>query len=271
MDISRRLGHITYYPHDNVLKDTVILKPDWLAQAISLVLDDAETRQQGGLVSMSRLRQLWNDPMRDPELRYPEHLHPVFVKRLMERFDLSYKVTDAPNSDPDDPVSLIAQLVRQDQPTEQVGAAWDEHCKQQGYAVTQKQVCRILEEQTGQQGKAEGLLFQLIVRFHKYSLGKDNYADSIHWKRGVVLDDSYNGRALLKEKDDGIHVTVHAAYPATFLAILIDDIKHLIDQYWKGLDYQVNVPCPNTLENGQACTGLGLFRFEYALSEQAKN
>ncbi|MEM6429588.1 MAG: COR domain-containing protein [Deinococcota bacterium] len=254
MDVSRRLGHITYYPHDNVLKDIVILKPDWLAQAISLVLDDAETRQRGGLVPMSRLSTLWNNPNRTTELRYPEHLHPIFV-RLMERFDLSYKVTDIPNHNPDDPESLIAQLVRQDPPTEKVHAAWDEHCQQQSHATTQKQVCRILEEQTGQPAKAEGLLFQLIVRFHKYSLGKDNYENSVHWKRGLVLDDSYNGRAFLEEKDDGIHITVHAAYPATFLAILVDDIKHLIDQYWKGLRYEVGVPCPNTLENGRECTG----------------
>ena len=44
--ISHRLGHLIHYPHDPVLHNIVVLKPDWLAKAISYVLDDAtHTRQ----------------------------------------------------------------------------------------------------------------------------------------------------------------------------------------------------------------------------------
>src|SRR6185369_14489660 len=33
--ISHRLGHLIYYGHDPQLKEMVILKPDWLATAVS--------------------------------------------------------------------------------------------------------------------------------------------------------------------------------------------------------------------------------------------
>lgn len=269
MDVSRRLGRITYYPHDNVLKNIVILKPDWLAQAISLVLDDAETRQRGGLVSISRLSQLWNNPERDQELRYPEHLHPIFV-RLMERFDLSYKVTDAPNQDPDDPTNLIAQLVEQQIPKQKLHAAWHDYCTEQSYSITQTQVCRFLEQDSDRIGKAEGLLFQLIVRFHKYSLGKDDYSKSVHWKRGLVLEHPQHGRAFLQEKEDGISMSVHALYPLAFMNIITDDIDHLIKQYWQGLRYEASVSCsniPNEQRNSK-CQGNQLFDVEDLLGQK---
>ena len=60
--ISHRLGHLIHYQHDPALRDIVVLKPDWLATAISFVLDDEDTRHAHGLVSFSRLNQLWDDP-----------------------------------------------------------------------------------------------------------------------------------------------------------------------------------------------------------------
>ncbi len=44
--IEHRLGHLIHYEHDPALQDIVVLKPDWLATAISFVLDDEETRKK---------------------------------------------------------------------------------------------------------------------------------------------------------------------------------------------------------------------------------
>ena len=49
------LGNIVHYHYDSLLKDIVILKPDWLAKAISFVLDDEETRRRNGLVEFEHL------------------------------------------------------------------------------------------------------------------------------------------------------------------------------------------------------------------------
>ena len=42
----RPLGHLIHYAHDPALRYLVVLKPDWLATAISFVLpDEKETRR----------------------------------------------------------------------------------------------------------------------------------------------------------------------------------------------------------------------------------
>ena len=46
--ISHELGHLIHYDYDSKLNNIVILKPDWLAKAISFVLDDPATRKNKG-------------------------------------------------------------------------------------------------------------------------------------------------------------------------------------------------------------------------------
>ncbi|MGK7904278.1 MAG: COR domain-containing protein [Hormoscilla sp.] len=235
--ISHTLGHLIHYHQDPILKNIVILKPDWLAKAISFVLDDRQTRDNGGLVDFSRLNLLWNDPDRPERERYPEELHPIF-RKLMERFHLSYRVVDPSSGKPGE-TSLIAQLVSDKRPDEKLEANWGE--KQDGDEEKQ-QICRIVDE-NGNSANAEGLFYQLIVRLHKYSLGRANYEDSTHWKRGLLLDDDYNGRALLEYRGTDLWITVRAAYPEFLIHELRKEVKWLVEHFWRGLKCQVMVPC----------------------------
>jgi len=248
--ISHRLGHLTHYENDPTLRDIVILRPDWLATAMSYVLDDEETRKAHGLVKFSRLGQLWSDPSRPAETRYPKDLHEIFL-RLMERFDLSYRVAGLSKNEGIDPVSLIAQLVPDKTPeVNDFEKAWSPEITPSD--IQQTQICRIVDTQNGQSANAEGLFFQLIVRLHRYSLGRVKYADSVHWQRGLVLDADYNGRALLRHIGNDVHITVRAAYPQGFLNTLTDEVKYLVESFWEGLRCDVTVPCLNP----NPCSGL---------------
>ncbi|MEP7136778.1 MAG: COR domain-containing protein [Chloroflexota bacterium] len=248
--ISHRLGHLTHYENDPALRDIVILRPDWLASAMSYVLDDEATRTAHGLVKFSRLGQLWDDPTRPVDTRYPDSLHRIFL-RLMERFDLSYRVAGLSKNDDSDPVSLIAQLVPDTTPKEEdFNNAWFPEIATGD--IQQTQICRIVDTQNGQSANAEGLFFQLIVRLHRYSLGRVKYPDSVHWQRGLVLDADYNGRALLRHIGNDVHITVRAAYPQGFLNTLTDEVKYLVESFWEGLRCDVTVPCLNP----NPCSGL---------------
>jgi hypothetical protein len=253
--ISNRLGHLIHYEHDPLLQDIVVLKPDWLSTAISFVLDDEQTRAAHGLVSDARLGQLWNDPKRQTN-RYPIKLHPIFV-RLMERYDLSYKISDARLDH--GKINLIAQLVPDVRPSEKnLTAVWPSAPIQAGEQQTQ--ICRIVDAKSGQSATAEGLFFQLIVRLHKYSLGCENYAKSVHWQRGLVLDYDYNGRAILEHVGNDVRITVRAAYPERFLSVLTNEVKWLVESFWKGLRCEVTVPCMAPC--GMGIPGTGLFEVE---------
>ena len=252
--VSHTLGYLIHYYYDPILKDIVILKPDWLAKAISFVLDDEETRKNNGLVKFERLSHLWSHPPFAGEIGYPKELHPIFLK-LMERFDLSYKVVLDPASPGASDTSLIAQLVSDNRPNKLPD--WEEQPKEGDRE--QVQICRIVDEQ-GQLANAEGLFYQLIVRLHKYSLGRNNYKNSVHWQRGLMLDNDYNGRAFLEHIGTNIKITVRAAYPEFFLYELTKDVKWLVEMFWEGLRCEVMVPCIEPC--GKEKPGTGLFEVQ---------
>jgi Leucine-rich repeat (LRR) protein len=253
--VSHRLGHLIHYEHDEALRDIVVLKPDWLATAMSLVLDDEETRQKHGLVGFDRLGRLWNNPARDSELRYPPKVHPVFL-RLMERFDLSYRVAGFRDEGESLGTSLIAQLVPDVRPEPIPQWAADKADSDE----QQVQICKIVETASGQSAPAEGLFYQLIVRLHKYSLGRAKYEESVHWQRGLVLDADYNGRALLEHLGNDVRITVRAPYPERFLSVLTSEVKWLVENFWAGLRCDVMVPCVEPC--GKKAPGTGLFEVQ---------
>ena len=250
--ISHRLGHLIHYGHDPRLKEMVILKPDWLATAVSFVLDDEETRNKHGLVKFTRLTKLWSDQERAEEFRYPPKVHPIFLA-LMERFDLSYRVAGSPLGGQADETSLIAQLVPDVRPEADIVREWT--TQPQTGDEQQVQICRIVDEK-GQSASAEGLFYQLIVRLHKFSLGREDFNESIHWQRGLILDDDYNGRSLLEHIGNDVRITVRAAYPGNLLAVLTREVKWLVENFWEGLKCQVVVPCIEPCGKNKPGTGL---------------
>ena len=157
--ILNELGHLIHYGSDAVLRDIAILKPEWLSKAISFVLEDPQVKQQNGLVRHSRLGELWDDPERGAD-RYPQQLHAVFLK-LMERCDLSYRV-ELPEADAP-PTSLMAQLVPSRRPDE-----WEQDWLLRPGDTERTQICRILDAETGRTAEAEGLMYRLIVRLHRF-------------------------------------------------------------------------------------------------------
>lgn len=84
-------------PTTTVCGDIVVLQAEWLTKAIGFVLEDLPTRDGGGVLEHRRLREIWTD-----ELGYPTKYHPYFL-RLMEKFDVSYRL-------PDREASLVGQL-----------------------------------------------------------------------------------------------------------------------------------------------------------------
>ncbi|HEY1170658.1 MAG TPA: COR domain-containing protein [Verrucomicrobiae bacterium] len=251
--ICHRVGDLIYYEHDPLLKDIVVLKPDWLATAISLVLDDKHTREEGhGLVKFERLGMLWHDPDRSEENRYPASLHPVFL-RLMERFDLSYRIAEWGRTEADS-TSLIAQLVPDMRPENDLAEVWPESLTSGD--EQQVQICRIVDTSNNQSATAEGLFYQLIVRLHKYSLGRVNFRDSVHWQRGLVLQDDTGGRAFLEHIGTDVKISVRSPYPPSFLGALTYETKWLVEDFWKGMRCEITVPCLAPKTKGEPCMGL---------------
>jgi hypothetical protein len=262
--ISHRLGHLTHYENDPTLRDIVILRPDWLATAMSYVLDDEATRAAHGLVKFSCLGQLWDDKNRADDSRYPATLHPIFL-RLMERFDLSYRVADLTSRSDSDSISLIGQLVPDIRP-QNISDAWKS--SPASGDVQQTQICHIVDASNGQSASAEGLFYQLIVRLHKYSLGRADYNASVHWQRGLVLEDEYKSHAFLEHVGNDVRITVRSPYPEGLLGMLTREVKFLVESFWEGLRCDVMVPCIEPC--GKHAPGTGMFEVNLLMSSKRK-
>lgn len=171
----------------------------------------------------------------------------------MERFDLSYRVAEHGKTETDG-TSLIAQLVPDVRPETDLARVWPE--KLADGDEQQVQICRIVETTNNQSATAEGLFYQLIVRLHKYSLGRENFRESLHWQRGLVLQDETGSRAFMEHIGNDVRITVRSPFPPSFLGALTHEINWLIQDFWKGMRCEVTVPCLVPKEDDEPCKGL---------------
>ena len=238
------LGQVIYYGDDEGLRDVIVLDPEWLTRAISYVLEDKLTRDASGVLDHRRLSKIWID--RPDGAEYAVRYHPYFL-RLMEKFDVSYRLSDSDHG------SLVAQLVPHARP---IDLPWDIRSTIKSSERALSLVCKLSEP-------APGLIAWLTVRHHRSSIGK-------HWRRGVFLRYpivAYASEALLElRKNNVLFVEVRAPSPDLFFNVVRDSIEHLITARWPGIKYQLYVPCPTIDEvDGSPCKGMfsldGLLRF----------
>jgi internalin A len=158
---------------------------------------------------------------RPHEPHYDRRHHPYFL-RLMERFDVSYRLDDGTHS-------LIAPLV----PTGRPQLPWDTRTP---LPPDTRRVALIWRLSTA----VTGLMSALTVRLSYARTG-------LHWRDGVFLkhpNRSHASQALI-EVHDRTHlvVEVRAASPDYFFHVIRDSVDYLM-QRWPALRYEQLVPCP---------------------------
>ncbi len=228
LDLLHDLGRIVYYGEDEGLRDVVVIKPEWLTKAIGYVLEDEATRKARGELAHGRLRKIWLDHNQPDWERYDTKYHPFFL-RLMEKFDISYRI-------PDQEASLVGQLV----PYERPELPWETESETpKGW--------RELSVLCSMDDQPPGIVSWLTVRNHKYSW------EQLHWREGVFL--AHRGQEGLFEllEPTELRLTVRGRSPDHFFGLLRDSVTNMIKSRWEGLRYDLLVPCPGTKRNGDDC------------------
>jgi GTPase SAR1 family protein len=229
------LGYIVHYSEDEKLRDDVVLKPQWLTKAIGFVLEDPDTAKREGILPDNQLHKVWYDHRFENEPRYSSEFYPFFL-RLMEKYDVCYRLTDGK-------ASLVAQHVPQVRP-ELPWLPEQEPPKDQRRIAM---VCSMEED-------PPGLVPWMIVRTHDYAYPVN--AHSLHWQKGMFLSHGTHGTAMIEKRDREFHVYAQAAWPEHFMNVIHSTLEKLITDNWPGLQgrYLFAVPC-SEIKDGQPCKG----------------
>ena len=227
------LGNLIYYDDDEGLKDIIFLNLEWLTKAISYVLEDESTRAADGVLSHARLRQVWHQ--RDGWLSPPAHHYP-YLLRLMEKFDISYRLKD------DQLGSLVAERVPHHRPR----LPWECRTQPPPGIRSLALIYRLSDP-------APELIPWLTVRHN-------GAATDLHWQRGVFLRhpiEAYASEAILELRNPNeLVLEVRAPSPDLFFNVLRESVEKLIRDRLPGLTYQLDVACPGQAADGSRCSGM---------------
>lgn len=215
-----QLGDILYYEDDPELAETVILRPEWVNEYISRVLDSPEVERCHGLLRRDHLGELWAEL--DRGMR--EHF-----LGMMDRYDLSYKVDGGSNND----LSLVVERLPWNAPPYQ--EKWDQGTASAPAGASEHEIRVVYQLNT----TPPGIPTWFIARSHRFSTG-------VHWRTGALLSHADGQHRALIRTDihrNAVELTVRGKAPARFFAVLDDGLNLTLARY-PGLSVKRMVPCP---------------------------
>ncbi|MBD2636609.1 leucine-rich repeat domain-containing protein [Limnothrix sp. FACHB-881] len=223
------LGQILFFQDrpansDLDLSDLVILQPAWASQTISRVIDDREVIEKCGIFTHCCMDRLWCDLDR----HVCDHL-----LRLMERFDLSYRLLDDRDADR----SLVVERVPHNPPPYETD--WD--ALADGPQIAFRYHLNFVPP---------GIPTWFIARQSRFSIDR-------HWRYGALFaydDGGVRHLALLDLPlgERSLRLTVRGPHPQNFCTLLHDGITQLLAERFPGLQVTPKVLCPG--HDGQPCT-----------------
>ncbi|WP_264935753.1 COR domain-containing protein [Streptomyces sp. A012304] len=218
------LGDILAYTDDPELEDIAVLRPQWVTDYISKVLDSRRVRESRALFARGHQAELWSDL--DPGLR--RH----FVV-MMEHFDLSYRTDDGTSS-------LVVELLPLDPPD--YGPQWEAAEQPQHREIRLRYRLHTVPP---------GIPTWFIAREHRFTAG-------LHWRSGALLrqsteDGDHTALVTVDRLTKTAELQVRGPYPQSFFAVLKDGFEQTLQRY-PGLEITRLVPCPGRLPDGSDCT-----------------
>jgi internalin A len=216
IDLLHRLGLVLNFRDHPILKDTNVLKPNWVTEGIYALLSDEILKTKSkGIFTPADLTRILNPK------RYPTQRHDYLIG-LMKEFELCFALECQP------PQFLIAGLLPKDEP---------EETKLHGETLEFQYHYKVLPE---------SIISRFIVITH------EKIHNQIYWRSGVMLqyqehNEIYNiARIKADPEDKKIFITISGRKETRrlFLGIL-RDVFNKIHKSLPNLEITEWVPVPN--------------------------
>ncbi|WP_242055776.1 leucine-rich repeat protein [Scytonema hofmannii] len=216
IDLLHRLGLVLNFREHPILKDTNVLKPNWVTEGIYALLSDENLKTQTkGIFTPADLIRILN-----PE-RYPPKRHDYLIG-LMKEFELCFELDCKP------PQFLIAGLLPKDEP---------EETELHGETLEFQYHYKVLPE---------SIISRFIVITH------EKIYKQIYWRSGVMLqyqenNEIYNiARIKADPEDKKIFITISERKETRRLFLgIIRDVFQKIHKSLPNLEITEWVPVPN--------------------------
>lgn len=219
------LGTIIHFRKWLRLFDIVILKPEWMTNAVYKVLDAHSVQTREGLLLHSELEKIW-----DTEI-YPRKIFPELLE-LMVKFELLYHL-------PDYHGHLVAELL----PSTPPKFTWDEIDNLRFYYRYDF--------------LPAGIMTRFIVRVHGDLARRENGLP-LCWREGAILEpETFNNtRAYIKVNlfEKLIEIKIHGYQKRELLAIIRHEFNQIHRSIPKITVFQ-DIPCN--------CSPNCSYRFDY--------
>lgn len=200
------LGVILHFQDEPLLRQTVILRPEWGTKAVYSVLDTRSVQDRKGRFQLDELREIWKST------QYPEEKHPELLQ-LMIKFELCFQLGSSNNY-------VAPELLSAERPL----FTWDEKNN--------------LRFEYNYSFMPAGLITRFIARMH------NTIEDEKFWKNGVVL--SWRGaKALITSEvlNRKIRISLMGHNRKELLCVIrheFDDIHNTLNKP----SVKEMIPCP---------------------------
>ncbi len=200
------LGVCLHFQDSPLLRNTVILKPEWGTDAVYKVLDDKQVIKNLGKFTTKDLDKIWSDEQylfKQAELL-----------ELMMRFKLCYQIPGTPDT------YIAPQLLTKTKPQYD----WDE---------TDNLILRYTYE-----FMPKGIITQLIVAMHQH-IEQQQYV----WRSGVYLyKDETDAEVIEYYELRELKIRLSGKFKKDLLTIITNELDNIHSSYQR-LKYQKLIPC----------------------------
>jgi len=219
------LGTIIHYKDDPVLRNTVILNPNWVVDALYTALSDADIQRNQGRFTKQWLFDLWQHPKDKEKCEYTEtECHALLTLMKRDQFELCYALDDS------DETHIYPALLRQQPPV---------------YHIDFKGA---LHFQLSYPFLPLGLMSRLIVRLNDLLFETPQGAQVV-WRDGALFT---RGNSIAevkswfaKESGGGFDIRVKGDHyeQKELWAIIINEIERIHKKSFKNIEFNIAVPC----------------------------
>jgi hypothetical protein len=166
------LGSIVHFSEDYLLKNMVILKPEWATQAVYLLVDNAEAKKSYGKLHYDKIESIWNQS-------HYFGRHPELIQ-LLKRFEICFEIDQDNNK-----YYILPELLLPDSPDE--------------FEWNQSNLVHL--EYHYQDYMPTGVFTRLMVKLNSYIKG------NIFWRNGLIIQKD-GGRTTAYIKNSPLEATI---------------------------------------------------------------